>query len=55
MRTAVLSWLMLPVYIWQGVGIRRSIERMLPPAGPFHGLAGLASGEAPIRLLVLGD
>ncbi len=37
MRPALLSWLMFPVYIWQGIGIRRSIERMLPPAGPFHG------------------
>nr|WP_061929411.1 SGNH/GDSL hydrolase family protein [Aureimonas sp. AU22] len=55
MRTALLSWLMFPVYVWQGIGIRRSIERMLPPAGPFHGSAGAAGDEAAIRLLVLGD
>ncbi|MBX3531864.1 MAG: SGNH/GDSL hydrolase family protein [Rhizobiaceae bacterium] len=50
---AALSWLALPVYIWQGVGVRRRTERMAPADGPVTGsLAG--KGET-IRLLVVGD
>jgi lysophospholipase L1-like esterase len=47
------SWLMLPVYVWQGLGVRRSNQRMLPPPNrgnyQFHG-----RGE-PLKLLVIGD
>ena len=50
---AFLSWLAFPVYIWQGVGVRRRTERMVPAAGPvMHRI----DGSAPeIALLVLGD
>ena len=50
---SLLSWLALPVYVWQGVGVRRRTTRMLPAQGPvIHHIAG--KGE-PVRLLVLGD
>lgn len=66
MRDTLLSWLLLPVYVWQGIALRRHVERMIPPAGPAHGSVGLAlvqgssatdeAGDLPqIRLLVLGD
>jgi lysophospholipase L1-like esterase len=43
----------LPIYIWQGVGVRMRTERMAPADGPVtHRVAG--TGE-PVRLLVLGD
>ncbi len=49
----LLTWLALPVYIWQGVGVRLRTDRLLPPEGPVSGeLPG--KGE-PIRLLILGD
>jgi lysophospholipase L1-like esterase len=47
------SWLMLPVYVWQGLGVRRANRRMLPPPNcgnyQFRG-----RGEA-LKLLVIGD
>lgn len=50
---SLLSWLALPVYIWQGVGVRLRTERMAPADGPVvHRVPG--EGE-PVRLLVLGD
>jgi lysophospholipase L1-like esterase len=50
---ALLSWLALPVYIWQGVGVRRRTERLVPAAGPvMHRIDG---GAPEIALLVLGD
>ncbi|EAS50510.1 possible lipase/acylhydrolase (GDSL family) [Aurantimonas manganoxydans SI85-9A1] len=53
---AFLSWLLFPVYVWQGLGVRRRVERMVPPAGRHSGLCGTSSGtDAPIRLLVIGD
>lgn len=55
MKDALLSWLMFPVYVWQGIGIRRRIERMPPPAGPSSGTVGARHEQAEIRLLVLGD
>lgn len=49
----LLTWLALPVYVWQGVGVRLRTERLLPPIGSFTGeLEG--KGET-VRLLVLGD
>jgi lysophospholipase L1-like esterase len=49
----LLSWLALPVYIWQGVGVRMRTERMAPAQGPvLHRIGG---AEPEIRLLVLGD
>ena len=50
---ALLTWLAYPVYVWQGLGVRRRTTRMLPAQGPvMHDLAGKAP---PISLLVLGD
>ncbi|RAZ85522.1 SGNH/GDSL hydrolase family protein [Mesorhizobium hawassense] len=50
---ALLTWLAFPVYVWQGLGVRRRTSRMLPAQGPvMHEIAG----NAPIiSLLVLGD
>ncbi|MES0017572.1 GDSL-type esterase/lipase family protein [Mesorhizobium sp. M0036] len=50
---ALLTWLAYPVYVWQGLGVRRRTTRMLPAQGPvMHEI----SGKAPaISLLVLGD
>lgn len=50
---ALLSWLAFPVYIWQGLGVRRRTPRMLPAGGPVrHHIDG---AEPEIRLLVLGN
>lgn len=55
-QTAFLSWLMFPVYVWQGIGARRRIERMPPPDGGVSGFFGTeAIRDATIRLLVIGD
>ena len=49
----LVSWLLFPVYVWQGLGVRRRTERMLPAEGPvLHGIDG--AGPA-LRLLVVGD
>lgn len=49
----LLTWLALPVYVWQGVGVRLRTERMVPAEGPvMHHVDG---AEPAIRLLVLGD
>ncbi len=49
----LLSWFALPVYVWQGLGVRRRTMRLLPAEGPvLHAIAG--EGE-PVRLLVIGD
>lgn len=50
---ALLTWLAFPVYVWQGLGVRRRTSRMLPAQGPvMHEIPGKAP---PISLLVLGD
>jgi lysophospholipase L1-like esterase len=50
---AALTWLAFPVYVWQGLGVRRRTTRMMPAKGPvMHRLAG---HEPEIALLVLGD
>lgn len=50
---ALATWLAFPVYVWQGVGVRRRTTRMLPAAGPvIHDIAG---SEPPISLLMLCD
>jgi len=47
------SWLGLPVYIWQGLGVRRKSIRMAPPAQkPIVELKGKGK---PIRILFIGD
>ena len=50
---ALLTWLAFPVYVWQGLGVRRRTSRMLPAQGPvMHEIAGKAPA---VSLLVLGD
>ncbi|KQT86367.1 SGNH/GDSL hydrolase family protein [Aurantimonas sp. Leaf443] len=61
MRDSALSWALIPVYVVQGLSVRRRTERMPPPAGPARGRVGPAdeagghTSLAAIRLLVLGD
>ena len=52
-RLSLFTWMMLPVYIWQGVRLRQRIERLLPPDVPPTGKLG--SKEPSFRLLVIGD
>ncbi|MGI6856553.1 SGNH/GDSL hydrolase family protein [Mesorhizobium sp. 1B3] len=48
-----LTWLAFPAYVWQGLGVRRRTERMLPADGPvLHRIEGREPG---LSLLVLGD
>jgi lysophospholipase L1-like esterase len=50
---ALLTWLAFPVYVWQGLGVRRRTSRMLPAQGPvMHEIAGRPPA---VSLLVLGD
>jgi lysophospholipase L1-like esterase len=50
---AFLTWLAFPVYVWQGLGVRRRTARMLPARGPvLHEIPGKAP---PVALLILGD
>ncbi|SFQ15481.1 Lysophospholipase L1 [Mesorhizobium sp. NFR06] len=50
---ALLTWLAFPLYVWQGLGVRRRTTRMLPARGPvLHEIPGQAPAFA---LLVLGD
>ncbi len=32
---SLLTWLALPVYVWQGLGVRRRTTRMLPAGRPW--------------------
>ena len=49
----LLTWLAFPVYVWQGLGVRRRTTRMLPAKGPVRHRIDGAKPE--LRLLVLGD
>ena len=49
----LLTWLAFPVYVWQGLGVRRRTTRMRPAEGPvLHRIEGR---EPALSLLVLGD
>ena len=53
-RLALLAtWLALPVYAWQGLGVRRRTSRLLPAIGPTTG--AIDGAEPAVALLVLGD
>ncbi|MEL6202899.1 MAG: SGNH/GDSL hydrolase family protein [Pseudomonadota bacterium] len=52
---AALSWLMLPVYVWQGTRLRMRIERLLPARVPVSGVVGAEHKGDELRLLVIGD
>lgn len=53
LRQALLTWFALPVYIWQGLGVRRQTHRMAPPANP--GTVGYGGTGRPLDILVVGD
>lgn len=50
---ALLSWLAFPIYVWQGLGVRRRTVRMAPPAGPAE--VDLPGQGKPLQILVIGD
>ena len=50
---ALATWVLLPIYVVQGIGVRLRSHRMLPAAGPTA--AAIAGQGDPIRLLVIGD
>jgi lysophospholipase L1-like esterase len=50
---ALLTWLALPVYVWQGLGVRRRIDRMAPP--PNAGELRFDGKGEPLKLLIVGD
>jgi hypothetical protein len=52
-RLALLAtWLALPVYAWQGLGVRRRTSRLLPAAGP---VTGAIDGAEPNVVLLERD
>lgn len=55
MLRRALFWLLLPVVVVQGLGVRRRAARFAAPAGPGHGRAPGSAHGRPLRLLALGD
>ena len=50
---ALISWLALPIYIWQGLSLRKSIDRLNPP---LEQNVRPAKGKGkPYHLLLVGD
>lgn len=49
----ILSWAALPVYIWQGLQVRRASTRLAPPDQKFR--ISLKGKGKPIRVLMIGD
>ena len=49
----LLSWLALPVYVWQGLAVRRSSIRMAPPVRPAN--VEIEGEGDELRILVVGD
>lgn len=52
-RLSLFTWAMLPVYVWQGLRVRNSIERLLPAEVPQSGVLGRK--EPAFKILVVGD
>jgi lysophospholipase L1-like esterase len=50
---SLLSWLALPVYVWQGLAVRRRSLRLLPPETT--GLIETGGKGRALRILLLGD
>ncbi len=48
-----LTWFGLPVYVWQGLGIRRKTIRPTPPFP--QQVEPIAGKGTPFRLLLIGD
>jgi lysophospholipase L1-like esterase len=49
----LVSWMLVPIALSKGLGVRRIVPRLPPPHGRPKGQAG--EGAAEIRLLVIGD
>ena len=52
---SLISWLALPVYVWQGLGVRRRSLRLEPPVHNGWVRAGEKSGKKPLSILLIGD
>ncbi len=60
---SLLSWLSLPVYVWQGLAVRRNSLRLAPPvhngwvtADAPGGKEGVSNGNSmPVKILLIGD
>lgn len=50
---SLISWLALPVYMWQGLAVRRRTTRMPPPET--DGWVRHSGAGKPLHLLVVGD
>ena len=54
LRLAALgSWVLLPVYVFQGIGVRLRSRRLPPAIGPVR--ARLGGAEPAVSILVVGD
>ncbi len=49
----LISWMLVPIALFKGLGVRRIVPRLPPPRGRPKGQVG--EGEAEARLLVIGD
>jgi lysophospholipase L1-like esterase len=49
----LISWLLVPLALIKGIGVRKTVPRLPPPRGRPKGQVG--NGTAEIRLLVIGD
>jgi len=47
------SWLALPVYVWQGLAVRKRTERMEPP--DLEKTSHIKGKGTPLRVMVVGD
>lgn len=49
------SWVMFPIYAWQGTKVRNSTKRKFPP--PHKGIVSKTGGKtkAPLSILLIGD
>lgn len=50
---ALISWLALPVYIWQGLSLRRGIDRLNPPEE--QNVLPVKGKGKPYKILLIGD
>ncbi|MGJ8571098.1 MAG: SGNH/GDSL hydrolase family protein [Hoeflea sp.] len=49
----LISWLLVPIALFKGLGVRRIVPRLPPPRGGPRGQVG--EGKAETRLLIIGD
>ena len=49
----LVSWVLVPVAVSKGLGVRRAVPRLPPPRGRPRGQSG--EGDAGIRILIVGD